>query len=66
VFTEEEAWDVIEEIPNGTAAPILLEHRWAIPLRDAVASTGGFRLGDAFVSPWSPPRRRAGRGRVLF
>jgi len=53
VFTDEEAWDVIEEIPNGTAAAlILLEHRWAIPLRDAVASAGGFRLGDAFISPF--------------
>jgi len=52
IFTDDEAWDVMEEIPNGTAAAlILLEHRWAIPLRDAIASAGGFRLGDSFISP---------------
>lgn len=52
VFTDDEAWDVIEEIPNGTAAAlILLEHRWAIPLRDAIASAGGYRLADSFISP---------------
>lgn len=52
VFDEDEAWDVIEEIPNGTAAAlILLEHRWAISLRDAVARTGGYRINDAFISP---------------
>src|SRR3954454_18494499 len=37
-FSDEDAWDVIEEIPNDTAAAlILLEHHWAVPLRDAVA-----------------------------
>src|SRR4051795_7094660 len=30
VFTDEEAWDVLEEIPNDSAAAlILLEHHWA-------------------------------------
>jgi hypothetical protein len=29
----------------------LLEHRWAIPLRDAVIRAGGFRIGDGFISP---------------
>jgi uncharacterized membrane protein len=30
VFDEEEAWDVLEELPNDAAAAlILLEHRWA-------------------------------------
>ncbi|WP_407342634.1 hypothetical protein [Pengzhenrongella phosphoraccumulans] len=52
VFDEDEAWDVIDEIPNGTAAAlILLEHRWAISLREAVARTGGYRINDAFISP---------------
>ena len=47
-----EEWDVIEEIPNDSAAAlILLEHRWAIPLRDAIASAGGFRIADGFISP---------------
>jgi uncharacterized membrane protein len=49
---DEDAWDVIAEIPPDTAAAlILLEHRWAIPLRDAIAAAGGFRLAAEFISP---------------
>ena len=52
VFTDEEAWDVIEEIPNDSAAALLLiEHHWAVPLRDAIAKAGGFRISDGFISP---------------
>ena len=51
-FSDEEAWDVLEEIPNDSAAAlILLEHQWAVPLRDAIARAGGFRISDGFVSP---------------
>ncbi|GAA4697186.1 DUF1269 domain-containing protein [Pseudonocardia yuanmonensis] len=49
---DEEAWDALADIPEGTAAAlVLLEHRWAIPLRDAVAQAGGIRLASEFVSP---------------
>jgi uncharacterized membrane protein len=52
VFTEEEGWDVLEDIPNDSAAAlILLEHHWAVPLRDAIARAGGFRISDGFISP---------------
>jgi len=52
VFSEEQAWDVIEDIPEDSAAAlILLEHHWAVPLRDAIARAGGYRLSDAFISP---------------
>ena len=52
VFDDENAWDVIEEIPNDSAAAlVLLEHHWAVPLRDAVARAGGFRIADGFISP---------------
>ena len=52
VFSEQEAWDVLEDIPNDSAAAlVLLEHHWAVPLRDAIARAGGFRLGDGFISP---------------
>jgi uncharacterized membrane protein len=52
VFSDEKAWDVIEEIPNDSAAAlILLEHHWAVPLRDAIARAGGFRISDGFISP---------------
>ena len=52
VFSDEDAWDVIEDIPNDSAAALLLiEHHWAVPLRDAVARAGGYRLADGFISP---------------
>jgi uncharacterized membrane protein len=52
VFSEEDAWDVIEDIPDDSAAAlILLEHHWAVPLRDAIAAAGGYRLSDGFISP---------------
>jgi uncharacterized membrane protein len=51
VFDEEE-WDVLEDIPNDSAAALLLiEHHWAVPLRDAIVRAGGFRLADGFISP---------------
>ena len=47
-----DGWDILDDIPNGSAAAlILLEHQWAVPLRDAVVRAGGFRLGDGFISP---------------
>ncbi|MGZ4637583.1 MAG: hypothetical protein ACXV2J_00840 [Actinomycetes bacterium] len=52
VFSEEEAWDVVDSIPNDSAAAlIMLEHHWAVPLRDAVMRAGGFRIDDGFISP---------------
>ena len=52
VFSEQEAWDVIDDIPNDSAAAlVLLEHHWAVPLRDAIARAGGFRISDGFISP---------------
>jgi uncharacterized membrane protein len=51
-FSEEEAWDILGEIPNDSAAAlILLEHQWAVPLRNAIAAAGGFRISDGFISP---------------
>jgi uncharacterized membrane protein len=51
-FSDEDAWDVIRDIPNDSAAAlILLEHHWAVPLRDAIARAGGYRISDGFISP---------------
>lgn len=48
----EEVWDVLDDIPPDTAAAIiLLEHRWAIPLRDAVRGAGGYPVGDGWIHP---------------
>ena len=53
MFNNADAWDVLADIPNDTAAALLLiEHHWAVPLRDAIARAGGFRLGDGFISPF--------------
>ena len=50
VFDEDQVWYVTDTIPNGTAAAIaLIEHRWAIPLRDAIARAGGIALADEWV-----------------
>jgi uncharacterized membrane protein len=47
-----DAWDVLEDIPpDSAAALILLEHHWAVPLRDAVLRAGGTRISDGFISP---------------
>ena len=52
VFGDADEWDVLEDIPNDSAAAlILLEHHWAVPLRDAIARAGGFRVSDGFISP---------------
>jgi len=52
VFTDDDAWDVVEDIPNDSAAAlILVEHHWAVGLRDAVANAGGFRISDGFIDP---------------
>ena len=52
VFSDDEAWDILEDIPNDSAAAlILIEHHWAVGLRDAIACAGGFRLSDGFISP---------------
>jgi hypothetical protein len=43
---------VLDDIPNDTAAAlVLIEHHWAVPLRDAIVRAGGFRIGDGFISP---------------
>jgi uncharacterized membrane protein len=49
---DEDVWDVLDEIPEDTAAAvILLEHRWAIPLRDAVRGAGGYPISDGWIHP---------------
>jgi len=52
ISDNDDVWDVLEEIPNDSAAAlILIEHQWAVPLRDAVLRAGGFRISDGFISP---------------
>src|SRR5216117_4031683 len=52
VFEANDMLYVDDAIPPGTAAAIaLLDHRWAIGLRDAIREAGGFHLADAWVHP---------------
>jgi len=51
-FGDADEWDILDDIPNGSAAGlILIEHQWAVPLRDAIARAGGYRISDGFISP---------------
>ncbi len=52
VFDESEAQKLASEIPVGTAVAVaLVEHRWAIPLRRAIAGAQGEILSDEWLSP---------------
>jgi uncharacterized membrane protein len=52
VFDARDIWAVADAIPKETSAAIaLLEHRWAIPLRDAVVRAGGTALADEWLHP---------------
>lgn len=52
VIDENEVWYLADAIPEGTsAAVVLLEHLWAIPLRDKIIAAGGAVLADAWVHP---------------
>jgi uncharacterized membrane protein len=52
IFDDDDVWDVLEELPlDAAAALVLLEHRWAIPLRDKLAAAGGFPITAGMISP---------------
>lgn len=52
LLDEDDLTDLIEDLPNDSAAAVvLLEHRWAIPLRQAVRDAGGVTLADEWVHP---------------
>jgi len=43
---------IAEDIPAGGGAMLLvIEHRWAIPFRDAVRASGGILLAQDFLNP---------------
>jgi hypothetical protein len=53
-----ETWFLADVIPAGTAAAVvLLEHRWAFALRDAVEAADGHDLVDAWIHPRDLARR---------
>jgi len=52
MLDDTESWNVPDTIPTGTTAAVaLIEHRWAIPLRDAIRRVGGRPLADRWIHP---------------
>jgi uncharacterized membrane protein len=52
VFDEKEAQRLAAELPPGfAAAVVILEHRWAIPLREAIARADGVILSEEWLTP---------------
>jgi uncharacterized membrane protein len=61
--SSEDVWFLADAVPLGTAAAVaLIEHRWAIGLRDAIVSAGGHDLVDHWVHPDDLIAIGAGRG----
>ena len=52
LLDDEAVWYLSDAIPAGSAAAVaLIEHRWAIPLRDRIVEAGGFALADEWIHP---------------
>jgi uncharacterized membrane protein len=52
VFSDDTAADLLDSVPNDSAvALVLIEHHWAVPLRDAIARAGGFQLTSKLIDP---------------
>ena len=49
---EEDVWYLADALPDGSSAAVaLIEHRWAIPLRDKLMAAGGMVLADEWIHP---------------
>jgi hypothetical protein len=52
VIGDDDVWYLADAIPDGSSAAVaLIEHRWAIPLRDKIIATDGVVLADQWVHP---------------
>lgn len=52
IIDESQVWYLADAVPEGTTAAVaLLEHRWAIPLRDKILAKDGMVLADAWIHP---------------
>lgn len=50
LFDDADSWALAERVPEGRAAVVaLVEHRWRIPVRDAVRRAGGVPLAAGWV-----------------
>ena len=65
MYDPDQVWLLADAIPPGMTAAIgLLEHRWAIPLRDAILDNDGVILADEWMHPEDLVRYGAEAGRV--
>ena len=52
ILPDAEVWYLGDAIPDGTTAAIaLIEHRWAIPLRDKILAEGGRPIAAEWIHP---------------
>jgi uncharacterized membrane protein len=52
ILDETEVWYLADAIPAGSSAAVaLIEHLWAIPLRDKIVDAGGVALADEWIHP---------------
>jgi uncharacterized membrane protein len=52
IFDEDDVFRVTQSLPdNATAALVLIEHRWVLPLLDAVERAGGIELSNDWLRP---------------
>ena len=52
MLDEGDVWFLADAIPEGTSAAVaLIEHRWAIPLRDKIIAADGVVIADEWVHP---------------
>jgi hypothetical protein len=60
LLSEEDVDELAADLgPNSTAAIIVFEHTWAIPIREAVIASGGQLLADIRVPPAAIEELRA-------
>jgi uncharacterized membrane protein len=51
LFDEDDAFQLTQALPNGmSAAIVLLEHRWALPLLEAIERADGVELSNRWVN----------------
>jgi uncharacterized membrane protein len=52
MLDDADVWFLADAIPEGSSAAVaLIEHRWAIPLRDKIIAADGIVLADEWVHP---------------
>ena len=52
LFTHEDLEEIIDSLPLGTSALVLLfEHRWAEDIREAIGERGGFLVTRVVIPP---------------